>query len=176
MKTAGEGRALDLGVCIARQAPAGSHPFFAVFGGFEKLRAVKGIFGTDTKEVLDRLTVDIAEGRGYMRINDEKGSIVVNGKYLKEGSEVDVYLDVIHELVHIRQHREGKELWDKKYEYVDRPTEIEAYKVAVKEARRLGLTEEQVAQYLKVEWVSEEHFRRFLRNVGVDGGSSVAEG
>ena len=92
---------------------------------------------------------------------------MVNARYLKEGNEVDVYLDVIHELVHIRQHREGKELWDKKYEYIDRPTEIEAYRVAVKEARRLGLTEDQVAQYLKVEWISEEAFERFLKNVGV---------
>ena len=102
-----------------------------------------------------------------MKINDLRGSIVVNARYLKEGSEVDVYLDVIHELVHIRQHHEGKELWDRNYEYVDRPTEVEAYKVAVKEARRLGLTEGQVVKYLTVEWISEEVFNRFLKNVGV---------
>ena len=157
----------DLGVCIAREAPAGFHPFLSVFGGFEKLRAVKRIFGPGTARVLGDLWVEVAPGRGYMRINDEKGSIVVNARYLKEGSEVDVYLDVIHELVHIRQHHEGKELWDRRYEYVDRPTEIEAYRAAVREARRLGMTEEQVTQYLKVEWISDEHFRRFLGNVGV---------
>jgi hypothetical protein len=158
---------LDLGVCIARGAPPGFHPFLQVFGGFERLGAVKSIFGPRTAKVLGNLWVEIALGRGYMRINDEKGSIVINATYLKEGNEVDVYLDVIHELVHIRQHHEGKELWDREYEYIDRPTEIEAYKVAVDEARRLGLTEEQVAQYLKVEWISDQHFRRFLHNVGV---------
>ena len=158
---------MDLGVCIARKAPAGFHPFLHVFGGFERLGAVKSIFGQRTARVLDSLWVEVAPGRGYMRINDEKGSIVINAKYLKEGNEVDVYLDVIHELVHIRQHHEGKELWDSKYEYIDRPTEIEAYRAAVVEARRLGMTEEQVAQYLKVEWISDEHFRKFLRNVGV---------
>jgi hypothetical protein len=158
---------LDLGVCIERNAALGSSPFLRIFGGFEKVGAVRGIFGRRTDQVLSRLRVEISDGRGYMRINDLKGSIVINSKYLREGKEVDVYLDVIHELVHIRQHHEGKELWDKDYKYIDRPTEIEAYRVAVKEARRLGLTEEQVAEYLKVEWIPEEEFRAFLKNVGV---------
>jgi hypothetical protein len=159
---------LDLGVCIDRNAAVGHSPFLRVFGGFEKVKAVRAIFGRRTERVLANLGVEVAEGRGYMRINDVKGSIVINAKYLKEGKELDVYLDVIHELVHIRQHHEGKELWDKDYKYIDRPTEIEAYKVAVKEARRLGLSEEQVVEYLKVEWIPEEEFRSFLGNVGVE--------
>jgi hypothetical protein len=158
---------LDLGVCIERNAVLGRSPFTRVFGGFEKVRAVRGIFGHRTDEVLGNLSVEVTTGRGYMRINDEKGSIVINAKYLKEGKEMDVYLDVIHELVHIKQHHEGKELWDKDYKYTDRPTEIEAYKVAVKEARRLGLSDEQLVEYLKVEWIPEDEFRSFLENVGV---------
>ena len=158
---------LDLGVTIARKTSVGLHPFASVFSGFERVGAVRAIFGKKTDEVLGNLSVEISEGRGYMKIDDKRGSIVVNGKYLGEGKVVDLYLDVIHELVHIRQHAEGKELWDRKYEYVDRPTEIEAYKVAVKEARRLGMTEGQVAQYLMVEWIPEEDFQRFLRNLGV---------
>jgi GNAT superfamily N-acetyltransferase len=166
----------DLGVAIERKAPVGSRQFNEVFTGFDRVGAVKAIFGAKTKEVLNRLSVEIVEGRGYMRIDDEKGSVVVNAKYLREGSEIDLYLDVIHELVHIRQHGEGKELWDKRYEYIDRPTEIEAYGVAVKEARRLGLTEEQVARYLKVEWIAENDFLRFLRNVGVSPKLESQEG
>jgi len=158
---------LDLGVCIDRNAAVGHSPFLRVFGGFEKVKAVRAIFGRRTERVLANLGVEVAEGRGYMRINDVKGSIVINAKYLKEGKELDVYLDVIHELVHIRQHHEGRELWDKNYKYTDRPTEIEAYKVAVKEARRLGLSDEQVAEYLRVEWIPEEEFRSFLGKVGV---------
>lgn len=160
-------RAVDLGVLIDRKPPIGVHPFTSVFEGFDKVRAVRAIFGKETAVVLGRLSVEVAEGRGYMRINDHKGSIIVNSKYLKEGREVDLYLDVIHELVHIRQHREGKELWDRNFEYVDRPTEIEAYRVAVREARRLGMDENQVAGYLWVEWIPEEVFDRFLKNVGV---------
>ena len=158
---------VDLAVCVERKASVGLHPFTGVFGGFERVRAVRAIFGNKTEEVLGKLPVEVTEGRGYMRISDRGGSIMINAKYLREGSEVDIYLDVIHELVHIRQHMEGKELWDKRYEYVDRPTEIEAYKVAVGEARRLGMTEDQVAQYLRVEWIPEHVFERFLRNVGV---------
>lgn len=158
---------MDLGVCIDRNAAVGHSPFLRVFGGFEKVKAVRAIFGRRTERVLANLGVEVAEGRGYMRINDVRGSIVINAKYLKEGKELDVYLDVIHELVHIRQHHEGRELWDKNYKYTDRPTEIEAYKVAVKEARRLGLSDEQVAEYLRVEWIPEEEFRSFLGKVGV---------
>jgi hypothetical protein len=158
---------VKLGVSIDRKASIGVHPFKSVFGGFERLRAVRSIFGSETGVVLAGLPVEITKKGGYMKIDDERGSIIVNAKYLREGDEADVYLDVIHELVHIRQHREGKELWDRRYEYVDRPTEIEAYKVVVKEARRLGMDERRVAQYLKVEWISDDAFERFLGNVGV---------
>jgi len=159
---------LDLGVCITRNATLGLSPFTRIFGGFERVDAVRAIFGAKTEDVLAKLMVEIAEGRGYLRINDEIGSIMVNSKYLRDGDEVHIYLDVIHELVHIRQHKEGKELWDERYKYVDRPTELEAYEAVVEEARRLGLSEEQVVEYLKVEWVSEEDFRRFLENLGVN--------
>ncbi len=133
-----------------------------MFGGFEEVDAVRSIFGSNTEKVLTDLEVEIEDGKGYMRINDKKGSIMVNAKYLKEGEESYIYLDVVHELVHIRQHMEGKELWDKRFVYVDRPTELEAYQVAVKEARRLGLKEETIVDYLKVEWVTDEEFKRLL--------------
>ena len=164
-----EGSFHDAGcnVKIERKTKIGKHPFSRVFGGFERVRAVRGIFGEKTKSVLDNLQVEVMRRRGYMKINDEIGSIVVSSIYLKTGRETDIYLDVIHELVHIRQHMEGKELWDRRYDYIDRPTEVEAYKVAVKEGRRLGMDEEQLTQYLKVEWISESAFVRFLKNVGV---------
>lgn len=161
------GPPLELKVRIERTAELGSIPFRHVFSGFERVSAVRAIFGDQTDRVLAELTVEIVESRGYLRINDEKGSIIVNSKYLREGHERYLYLDIIHELVHIRQHKEGKELWDETYKYVDRPTEIEAYKAAVDEARRIGLTEAELMDYLKVEWVSEDDFRRFLVTLGV---------
>ena len=159
---------LGLRVVINRKAPVGSVPFKEVFEGFEKVGAVKTIFGRRTGRVLSELRVEIEKGRGYMRINDKKGSVIVSEEYLKEGEETHLYLDVVHELVHIKQHMDGKELWDRRYTYVDRPTEIEAYKVALKEARRIGLVQEDIVTYLKVPWVTDEEFGRFLRTLGVD--------
>ncbi|MCS4539406.1 MAG: hypothetical protein HYU03_01775, partial [Thaumarchaeota archaeon] len=79
--------------------------------------------------------------------------------------EKHLYLDLIHELVHVRQHMEGRELFDKRYSYVDRPTEIEAYSAAVKEAKRIGMSYEEIEDYLKVEWVTDEEFDRMLTNL-----------
>jgi hypothetical protein len=160
---------LRLGVVINRDAPIGCSPFKVVFGGFEGVAAVRSIFGDGIEKVLTELEVEIEDGRGYMRINAEKGSIMVNAKYLREGEETYIYLDVIHELVHVRQHMEGKELWDKRYTYYDRPTELEAYRAVLKEARRLGLTEEKIVDYLKVEWATDEEFRRFLGTLELKG-------
>ncbi len=152
---------------IKRDPGVGPHLFTGVFQGFEKVGAVKGIFGEETQKILSELAVDVVNENGYMHINTARGSIVVSAKYLREGEEKYLYLDAIHELVHIRQHLEGKELWDRKYKYVDRPTELEAYQVAIAEARRIGLGEEGLVDYLKVEWVNEEDFRRFLVTLGI---------
>jgi len=158
---------LDIGIRIDRSVGPGPVPFTKIFEGFDKLKAVQSVFGRETEKVLSELVVDVVQGRGYMRIDDKKGSLVVNSEYLSEGSETHIYLDVIHELVHIRQLGEGKELWDERYKYVDRPTEIEAYRLAVEEARNLGLTHEELIEYLRVEWISEEDFTRFLRTLEV---------
>lgn len=158
---------MNLGVSIDRSAGPGSVPFRNVFRGFDRVGAVRSIFGSRTLEVLTGLMVDIMETRGYLRIDAEKGSVIVNSRYLKEGHELFLYLDVIHELVHVRQHMEGKELWDQRYKYVDRPTELEAYKAAVAEARRLGMSDSELVNYLKVEWVPDEDFARLLAALGV---------
>lgn len=158
---------MEPGVSIDRKAGPGSLPFTAVFKGFERVEAVRSIFGKDTEKVLSELVVDILETRGYLRIDAGKGSVTVNSRYLREGQEMHLYLDIIHELVHIRQHREGKELWDKRYKYVDRPTEIEAYKAAADEARRMGMSDAELVEYLRVEWVPDDDFERLLSALGV---------
>src|SRR5712692_1288416 len=156
-----------MGVVINRDFPTGCFPFKDVFGGFGEVDAVRSIFGSKIDEVLTDLEVEIEDGKGYMRINDKKGSIIVNAKYLKEGEESYIYLDIVHELVHIRQHMEGKELWDRSYAYVDRPTELEAYRAALEEARRIGLKESKIVDYLKVDWVTDQEFGRFLETLGL---------
>ncbi len=156
------------GVTIARDVGIQLHQFTDYFQGFEKLHCIREIFGEKTEEVLGNLKVEFISRWGYMGVNDEDGHLIVSARYLKEGDETGIYLDVVHELVHVRQHMEGKELFDEGFEYVDRPTELEAYLHAVKEARRLGLSDARIFEYLKTEWISEEDQRRLAKAVGVN--------
>ncbi len=158
---------LDLGVTISRKVTADSCYFCDLFQGFEKVGAVKGIFGAGTKETLNSVRILLSPKKGYLRVDNATGNIIISSPYLQTADERYFYLDLIHELVHVRQFKEGKDLFDKKYSYVDRPTELEAYTVAVKEARRIGMKEEEIIDYLKVEWVSDEEFERLLRAVKV---------
>lgn len=145
-----------------------AYPFKDFFKGLEKNEAVRRIFGEKTEEVLSNLKVEFTKLGGYMFVNDRNGHLVINVDYLNSGNKTDIYLDVIHELVHIRQFSEGKELFDHNYTYAERPTEIEAYQFVVEEARRMGLSDERICLYLKTEWMTDEDLRRLTKAVGVE--------
>ncbi len=146
---------------------ASTRVFADYFKDFEKVEAVRGIFGEKTEEVLHKLKVEISWFGGYMFVNSANGHLVISSRYLSSGDKVDIYLDLIHELCHIKQLMEGRELFDERYDYVDRPTEVEAYQYAVQEARRMGLNEERICEYLKTEWMSDEDLKRLAKAVGV---------
>jgi hypothetical protein len=141
--------------------------FLEYFRGFEKNPAVQGIFGEKTAEVLGNLRVDFI-WFGYMGVDNGDGHLLVNKRYLATGRQVDIYLDIVHELCHVKQHMDGKELFDPRYDYVDRPTEIEAYRYAVLEAKRIGLDAEEIRLYLKTEMMSEEALDKLISNMNVD--------
>jgi hypothetical protein len=143
------------------------HPFTELFKGFDKNEAVRKIFGDRTEEVLRNLKVELTWVGGYMWVNGGNGHLVVSSRYLNEGDKVDIYLDVIHELVHVRQFMEGKELFDDRYSYVDRPTEIEAYRHTVKEARRIGLKDTEIMKYLDTEWMTNQDLERLTKTLDV---------
>jgi len=145
---------------------AETHTFLEYFKGFEKNRAVHGIFGEETETVLRNLKVDFI-WFGYMGVSDSDGHLLVNKNYLNHGSKQDIYLDVIHELCHVKQHIDGRELFDPRYDYVDRPTEIEAYRYAVQEAKRIGLSAAEIRIYLKTEMMSEEALNKLIKNIGI---------
>lgn len=155
-------------VKILRNPKIQTHPFTDYFQGFEKVEAIRQIFGDKTDEVLRNLRVEfVSSRRAYMGVSDIDGHLIVGAHYLKDGDITEIYLDVIHELVHLKQFMDGKELFESRYNYVDRPTEIEAYEVAVKEARRLGLSEEQIYTYLRTEWMTDEEFKRLASTLNV---------
>jgi hypothetical protein len=141
--------------------------FAIYFKDFDRIEAVRRIFGEKTDEVLQNLQVDLSWIGGYMFVDNSTGHLVVSARYLHSGDKMDIYLDIIHELCHVRQLLEGKELFDPRYSYVERPTEIEAYRYTVQEARRLGLSEERICEYLKTEWISDEDFRFLAKAVNV---------
>ena len=102
-----------------------------------------------------------------MGVSDEDGHLFVSAHYLNKGDLIDIYLDVIHELAHVKQFMEGKKLFDDNYSYVERPTEVEAYSFAVEEARRLGLSDERIMEYLKTEWMSDMDLERLAKILNV---------
>lgn len=141
--------------------------FLDYFKGFDKVEAVQGIFGEKTFEVLSGLRVEFSWVMGYMYVDGSDGHLVISKGYLSSGDKIDIYLDLIHELCHVKQFMDGHELFDPRYDYVNRPTEIEAYQYCVAEARRLGLSEERIRSYLWTEWMTEQDFRRLAKHVNV---------
>jgi hypothetical protein len=141
--------------------------FMDYFKGFEKAAAIKAIFGEKTEQVLRNLKVEFIPF-GYMGVDNTDGHLLVNAKYLNSGDKTDLYLDVVHELCHVKQWREGKELFDYNYDYVDRPTEVEAYRYTVLEAKRIGLGKERILDYLKTEWLSQGDLDKLIKNMQVN--------
>jgi hypothetical protein len=145
-----------------------TYSFTDYFKGLEKNKAVKLIFGEKTEEVLRTLKVEFTWVKSYMWVNSTNGHLTISSHYMNNGDRIDIYLDLIHELVHVKQFMEGKELFDARYAYIDRPTEIEAYRHAVDEAKRLGLSDQKICKYLKTEWMSDGDLQRLARTLNVN--------
>lgn len=145
-----------LGVKISRNAHVSTHLFTEFFQEFEHVEIVRRLFGERTEEVLHDLRIEFSGRRGYMGVSNNDGHLIISAQYLNQGNIIDIYLDIIHELVHVKQFLEGKELFDQHYSYVERPTEVEAYRYTVEEARNLGLSDERILEYLQTEWMSDE--------------------
>lgn len=147
----------------------GKYSIEEVFTNLKKSQILLQIF--ETKEILDdvfeKTIVIVDDSTHYMHVTNDDASIVIGKNHLHNSEKKILYLDIIHELVHVKQQRKGLDLYDKSYSYVDRPTEIEAYKIAVEEARRLGMKDAEIFEYLHVEWISEDEHKRLASQVGV---------
>jgi hypothetical protein len=144
-----------------------TYAFTDYFKGMEKVEAVRRIFGEKTEEVLRNLKVEFTWIGGYMWVNGSNGHLMISSRYLNEGDKIDIYLDLIHELTHVRQLLQGRELFDEHYSYIDRPTEVEAYRHAVEEARNMGLSDKRICVYLKTEWMSDCDLKRLSKALNV---------
>ena len=159
-----------LGVRIERAAPTRLYPFTRFFRGFETVPTVRDLFGAQTNRVLRGVKVEFFSARfGYMGTSDVDGHLIISTHHLKDSDFKTVYLDLVHELCHVRQFRKGRPLFYPKLSYVDAPSEIEAYRLTIREGQRIGMTKRQLLDYLKVEWISSAEHRRLARRCGLGG-------
>ncbi len=160
---------VELGFSINRNLGEGLYDLTDVFKGLEELKVLHNVYGGRQQliSVLSKVKTKIVNSDHYMSVDDTDGCIVVGLKHLATSDERTLYLDIIHELVHVKQFMEGRDIYDERYSYVDRETEIEAYQVVVDEARRLPMTDDEIMEYLTVEWVSEDSLKRLAHRLGV---------
>jgi hypothetical protein len=154
-----------LKVEIIRKATQRVVNFKKHFIYFEKVEAVKRVFGDKTHDALSNLEVEFTDATVYMRV-DWNGRLLINPHYFKNANFTDLYLDIIHELVHVNQVITGQEFQDE-LPYVEKPTEIEAYQAAVDEARALGLDEKRILNYLDSDLINTEELMQLASTVGI---------
>jgi hypothetical protein len=170
-----------------RSTPPGRFPLLEVFAGLEETVPFRKYPGDDATilRTARQTWAHVVDGPGWMYVAPVKtppevraagfrmvesmdDEIVVSRSHLADSPLMDVYLDIIHEFLHILQRKHGRELWlGPKVPYVDRPTEVEAYSYSVAEARRLGVPDVYLREYLHVTWIRRSEYLRLLRNVGV---------
>ena len=152
---------------VVRRLPGGEHRFEDLLPLARKSPALRRIAPRikDRSALLAAARVLLCGRRGYAFVDVEAPRIVLSERHYATGSDLDVYLDLLHELTHLRQIGEGFDLWDDCFEYVERPTEVEAYAVAVEEGRRLGMTPVAVLEHLKNPWMTRAQVARLLDHV-----------
>ena len=153
---------------IRRDAKVNLYPFTDYFVGFENVPLIRKLFGEKTGQVLHNLKVEFYSAKfGYMAVSDEDGHLLISAYHLRTADQAVIYLDVVHELHHVKQFMDGKELFLTDFEYVDSPIEIEAYLGTVDEAKRIGFSDDQIVEYLKIEWMTDEQLKRLVARMGL---------
>lgn len=154
----------------------GQYSLTEVFADIRTYDILSAIFA-DAAEI-DRVVADtkvlVVDAAREIFVDNDNGSITIGLNHLRNSSDEFLYLDIIHELCHVKQHLQGRDLYDRSKAYVDRETEIEAYEVTVSEARRIGLNDEAISNYLRVYWITPEEHKRLAERLNVTG--SVPEG
>lgn len=157
---------------VNRNLREGTYRLREVFSGLEEVETLSKWVGNHEQRnrMLEDTKVCITRVTPYMWADEIYGALVVGLSYLRRADERDLYLDAIHELVHIKQYLDGKKIWEEwgTYSYVDRPSEIEAYRCGVEEARKIGLSDDAIADYLYVEWMTRKEHGRLLKTLGVE--------
>ncbi len=175
------------GFRVTRDLPVGRHPLLAAFPGLEKLGTAKRFIPQSGRrsKLLDETCVEIVaqdvwmyvapwdvpksiRARGWRPVvSPGSDCIVIGEKHLRTSPELMLFMDIFHELCHVRQRQDGAELFRGDVSYVHRTTEIDAYRFVIEEARRLGASDVFLRDYLHVEWIDDSEFHELLRTLGV---------
>lgn len=175
------------GFRIARELPAGRHALLEVFPGLERLPAAlrlepdaaarARLFGETEVELVEedmwmyvapREVPKVTRTRRWKPVvSPDRDCIVVGAEHLRESPELVLFMDIYHELRHVIQRHGGANLWEPGVSYVERWTEVEAYRFVVAEAKEMGASNAFLRDYLKVEWISAAEHRQLLAAVGV---------
>jgi len=155
---------------ISRSLPEGVYPLALAFPSLAASDRILSIFGRSFARRLrtGKIRVEIADRKTrYMRVSERDGRVFIDRNYLLRGDPRSLLLDLIHELVHVRQFIRGRDLYDDYLDYVDRPVELEAFTLSLKEARGLGMSDPEMRDYLRLEWVTEVQHLRLLEHLGM---------
>ncbi|HTT16446.1 MAG TPA: hypothetical protein VMH49_03700 [Thermoplasmata archaeon] len=182
------------GFRVQRDLSVGRHPILAAFPGLDRLPPAERLvvdptersrlFGETSVELVDQdmwmyvapwEIPAFARRRGWNPVvSPGQDCIVVGAGHLRESPELILFLDIYHELCHVLQRRAGANLWEPGLSYVERRTEVDAYRFVVDEARALGVADDYLREYLKVEWISAKEHRQLLAAVGVPAAAKAA--
>ena len=150
---------------LSRNLGLGRYKVTEVVGELENSVALNTIFGSELKEVLNTTCVDVVSKPWQIWVDRETKNITINQDYLSETKSEILYLDFVHEMVHMWQIAEGKDIFDRSVSYADTPTEIEAYRYTIEDAKRLGFNRIDMVDYLKVRWITDEEHCRLVKAV-----------
>ncbi len=154
---------------VVRTLPSGDHPYRLLLPLIDQSPVARRIETSKTPMnlLLESARVRIKQHEGYCFVDVRAPAIVLSEEYYRAANLIDLYLDMAHELTHLRQLAEGLDLWDHSLHYVDRPTEIEGYAVAVEEGLRLGMTEDEIMRHLSNPWLNDAEVVRLRKNIGI---------
>ncbi len=174
------------GFRISRDLPVGRHPLLAAFPDLEKLPAALRLQpdAVARAKLFDETCVQVVDQDLWMYVapwdmppgarrqwspvlSPGSDCIVVGKSHLAESPPMVLYMDIFHELCHVIQRHGGANLWPPGLSYVQRWTEVEAYRFVVEEGRMLGVSDAFLREYLEVEWISEEEHRELLEKLEV---------
>jgi len=204
---------LRVPVRIARKVPIALYPFTDYFKGFERVPALRKLFGANTRRVLAKLKVEFsAHPLDYVRMTPEDGHLEISRWHLSQSDITTLYLDLFLYLQYVDQFLRGE--WEAYSRYgvtfpaliealqnealdfrdyfarsagfdglddftrtsrldgfgaADVPHMIMVYRATVDEARRIGMSESELAKYVYAPAgpMTEEAYKRFMRNLGI---------